>query len=158
MIKCPDCNEEKPESAFGRNARRENGLMLYCRTCTAVRAAAYRVKTGLKKPVGWTRKTGDMQEYRRAWNDAHPGYGVVSKRRWLLKNPERAAAKEKTWTAIRYGKLKKLPCAECGNADVQAHHPDYSKPLEVVWLCVDHHHEIHRELRRNRLTENAVVK
>lgn len=33
------------------------------------------------------------------------------------------------------GKLIPQPCRYCGNAEVQMHHEDYSKPLEVIWLC-----------------------
>lgn len=33
----------------------------------------------------------------------------------------------------RYG-LEKKPCA-CGSTDVERHHEDYSKPLEVVYMC-----------------------
>lgn len=35
----------------------------------------------------------------------------------------------------RRGKLIRQPCADCGGADVQKHHDDYTKPLEVTWLC-----------------------
>jgi hypothetical protein len=47
------------------------------------------------------------------------------------------------------GKLIKQPCAVCGDPNSQKHHPDYSKPLEVIWLCPDHHHELHRKLKWN---------
>lgn len=44
---------------------------------------------------------------------------------------------------IKRGALKKLPCSVCGDANSQIHHPDYDKPLEVVWLCRKHHLELH---------------
>lgn len=43
------------------------------------------------------------------------------------------------------GKLEKLPCTVCGNEKSQAHHADYSKPLEIVWLCARHHKDLHRK-------------
>jgi len=45
--------------------------------------------------------------------------------------------------AIESGKLNRQPCEKCGNVKSEAHHPDYSKPLEVVWLCKKHHCEEH---------------
>jgi hypothetical protein len=40
---------------------------------------------------------------------------------------------------LKTGKAKKKPCEVCGKEKVEAHHPNYSKPLEVVWLCHKHH-------------------
>lgn len=40
---------------------------------------------------------------------------------------------------LRRGKIQRGPCAVCGEESVEAHHEDYSKPLEVVWLCRRHH-------------------
>lgn len=37
------------------------------------------------------------------------------------------------------GKLIQRPCYLCGNEKSEAHHPDYDKPLEVVWVCRKHH-------------------
>jgi hypothetical protein len=34
----------------------------------------------------------------------------------------------------RRGKLVPLPC-RCGSTEVEKHHDDYNKPLQVTWLC-----------------------
>jgi ribosomal protein S27AE len=41
--------------------------------------------------------------------------------------------------------LIKQPCEVCGNLKAQAHHDDYSKPLQVRWLCQKHHTEHHQK-------------
>jgi hypothetical protein len=48
-----------------------------------------------------------------------------------------------TRRAIKSGKLFKQPCWCCGDEESEAHHPDYSAPLDVVWLCKKHHREVH---------------
>lgn len=68
------------------------------------------------------------------------------KRRAL--NPEKNKARQIVSNAIRYGKLKKQPCEICGEK-AQAHHEDYSKPLEIKWLCFKHHRESHGQLDSN---------
>lgn len=46
--------------------------------------------------------------------------------------------------AIKDGALHKLPCELCGSSEnVQAHHDDYTKPLDVTWLCVKCHKQWH---------------
>lgn len=47
--------------------------------------------------------------------------------------------------AIESGKLVRLPCVECGLKDSYAHHHDYSLPLDVIWLCRQHHADRHRK-------------
>lgn len=45
---------------------------------------------------------------------------------------------------LRRGKITKGNCSVCNSSDnVEAHHEDYSKPLEVTWLCRLHHLEHH---------------
>ena len=44
---------------------------------------------------------------------------------------------------IKKGFITPRPCEICG-AKGQVHHPDYSKPFDIVWLCVKHHGEKHR--------------
>lgn len=47
---------------------------------------------------------------------------------------------------VSRGVISKQPCTVCGTSKVEAHHPDYLKPLEVVWLCSSHHREEDRKL------------
>lgn len=43
--------------------------------------------------------------------------------------------------AVARGKTSPQPCEECGNPHAEAHHEDYSQPLNVRWLCKLHHEE-----------------
>lgn len=51
--------------------------------------------------------------------------------------------------AIKRGDLVRGACEVCGAPDAHGHHDDYSKPLEVRWLCTAHHSEQHSNLRSN---------
>jgi hypothetical protein len=41
--------------------------------------------------------------------------------------------------ALRDHELCPKECEVCGNPKTQGHHDDYSKPLDVRWLCAKHH-------------------
>ena len=49
----------------------------------------------------------------------------------------RAKANARSYAKVylKRGKLTKSPCANCGNHTTEMHHPDYSRPLHIVWLC-----------------------
>lgn len=64
--------------------------------------------------------------------------------------PERRHAHIVTQSAIFHGRLVPQPCEMCGrkpfNAarrQVVAHHDDYSKPLDIRWLCLSCHRQHH---------------
>jgi hypothetical protein len=66
-------------------------------------------------------------------------------KRWLATYPDRRRAQVAVANAIRDGRLQKWPvCAipECDRTP-EAHHPDYGRPLDVVWLCRPHHKQAH---------------
>jgi len=47
--------------------------------------------------------------------------------------------------ALRDKKIFKGLCEVCGSSFVHGHHDDYTKPLEVRWLCPTHHKQWHKE-------------
>lgn len=69
---------------------------------------------------------------------------------WKKKNPLTGEQKRKaiarTYSHIYRdrGFIQREACSECGAHNAEMHHPDYSKPLEVVWLCRACHRELHR--------------
>jgi hypothetical protein len=66
-----------------------------------------------------------------------------------MREKEKNKYRQITNAAIRSGLLVRQPCAICGQKKVHAHHLNYKKPLDIVWLCMKHHMECHR--RKNRI-------
>lgn len=64
-----------------------------------------------------------------------------------LSAEDRARANARSYANVyqRRGKLQPQPCKRCGAAKAEKHHKDYSKPLEVEWLCRKCHLAEHRE-------------
>lgn len=66
------------------------------------------------------------------WQSRKYQYKLNYRRRY----PEAAKAHDIVRNAVRHGRLIKQPCHICGSTiNVHAHHEDYSKPLDVIWLC-----------------------
>jgi hypothetical protein len=61
------------------------------------------------------------------------------------------SARRKAQEAKARGRLVAHPCEDCGVMLVEMHHEDYSKPLEIRWLCRRHHRKadaaLHARLR-----------
>ncbi len=79
-----------------------------------------------------------------AYSRANPEKVAAAKKRWIERNPEKRKAHDAVAYAVRSGKLVRQPCEVCGaTGRIHAHHDDYTKPLEVRWLCRNHHAEKH---------------
>ena len=92
-------------------------------------------------------------EQRAAYNRANAWKYPTDAKKWQGRNPEKRAAHILVGNAVRDGKvLKPASCECCGQTGrIHGHHDDYSKPLEVIWLCQPCHGQRHRwlnDLRR----------
>lgn len=81
-------------------------------------------------------------EYQRTHSSEH------NKRvkRWAELNPEKKKAHSALRLAIVNGDVIRESCSKCGNWKACGHHVDYSKPLEVTWLCRRCHVRLHKGL------------
>ena len=68
----------------------------------------------------------------------------VKSRRYQIKFPIKLKAQSLVNQAINRGELVRKPCQHCQNPKTEAHHCDYSKPLDVQWLCKKHHVAWHK--------------
>jgi len=81
-----------------------------------------------------------------AKTDVSKEYKYEYLKQYRKNNPEKWAAHAAVRNALKTGRLKKSPCEVCGNENsVVAHHHDYSKPLDVIWLCHFHHRQVHTQ-------------
>ena len=65
-----------------------------------------------------------------------------------IRDPKRLLARWNLRRAVRENRIEKpATCQECGvEALLDGHHTDYSKPLEVEWLCRTCHGKRHRKV------------
>lgn len=95
-----------------------------------------------------------LDSYRRQWALNNPEKESEYKAKWLKENLDHIYKWEKKRNpiirkayytlrnAIKSGKVQKEKCKQCG-LPAHAHHPDYSRPLSVQWLCPLHHKKLH---------------
>lgn len=150
---CSICQVDKAESEFYSSNRNT------CKACCRSRATRRR-KENIEAIRNYDRNRPNrkerqqkMKEYKSKLREENPEkfdeifHGI--RKRYRARHKEKTKAEGLVNEAIRYGKLKRPDkCESCGKeCKPQAHHYDYSKPLEVVWLCTACHANVHKEMR-----------
>jgi len=149
---CFKCHVEKPVTDFYVHPQMGDGRLNKCKECTKID-----VRKNYIANIDYYRAYEDSRMYEPHRVAARKRYvsseaGKRARRRaaenYWTRNPEKRSAHVATRNAIRDGKLVCMPCEKCGAIKVDAHHDDYSKPLEVRWLCRKHHLEHHGKQQR----------
>jgi hypothetical protein len=137
--KCRCCLQNKPAPEFHREPINSSGLKHECIECFNRRVRAYQ------------RNNPDKKNDRSKFRLQSPEFRLLRNkkrrelyRRQLSECPEKIHARSAVARAIVAGRLIRSPCEVCGKSPAQAHHKDYSKPLEVVWLCQPCHGVVRR--------------
>lgn len=136
---CTKCRKMKPYKDFYIDRSKADGHTYSCRECDSARSKITHSK--YKKRYLET----DREYYsknRETILARHRKYRkiVKKKRTNLIKEASRLILRY----AVKDGTIQKLPCVVCAEPKSEAHHTDYSKPLDVTWLCRKHHMEQHR--------------
>lgn len=138
---CRICLIEKSIDDFGKHKAFRDGKHNLCRECAKKRSRDY-----------YFNNREAVRETHRAYRNSDRGRRVnrIAQENIRIK-------KGNVWVEVRKaimsGKLAKADiCQSCSikphkTSDIHGHHYDYSKPLEVVWLCTDCHMAVHGKSR-----------
>lgn len=78
--------------------------------------------------------------YMREWRKTHKLTGL---------SRVKDLARHKAGIYLRRGKIALGVCEVC-DKPAQMHHDDYSRPLQVRWLCLEHHRELHKQIKKEQ--------
>lgn len=149
MKKCFICSDIKPLKDYYRHSKMADGHLGKCKSCTRRHTSERHAR--MSQNPEWVES--EIERHRQKSRLArslgkvspHTNKGKIA---WEQRNEHKRKAHFAVANALRDGKIEKLPCMICGKSPAQAHHDDYSKPLDVRWLCVTHHNEHHNEVRK----------
>ena len=162
---CFKCNILKPLSDFYKHSKMSDGHLNKCKSC-AKRDVHIHREENLEKVREYDRNRPNYKERlqrNKEYAKTTKGKEASAKSRdnYRYKHVDRYKAKMLVGNALRDGKvLRPDRCQHCSVECVpQGHHNDYSKPLDVIWVCVSCHIEFHncvKELERTYEKENGI--
>ena len=162
---CIGCGRELPIDQFYRHPKMADGYIGKCKECTKKDVVANRLKK-LDYYREYDRQRADLpervkarKEYYKKMKDTTESAvkKSISRKKYKSNYPEKAKAHMEMSHGIRDHKVVKPEvCSVCGKKrKLEGHHYDYSKPLEVIWVCRKCHLQIHKKLREfERLNNN----
>lgn len=132
---CTKCFTEKPVGVFCKKSSAKDKLDPWCPDCK---------KKSMKK---WLENGGRLIKAISQEKWSHSDHGRKIKNLWRKqnrwKNRLKINARNRVWNLILSGKLSKKPCSKCPDKMGEAHHTDYTRPLEIIWLCRKCHNKEH---------------
>lgn len=140
---CRVCKKSQPLTEYYENKAYKNGYEKYCKTCR--KAYNYKWYDANKEHV-----REQHREYRS--DERVKKLELAKTKRLQAKYPEKTKARYMVRDALSAGKITKPDnCTSCdATGRLEGHHNDYSKPLDVEWLCVLCHKAKHGVLTWQR--------
>jgi len=126
---CYKCNKQKPLSEFYKHSAMQDGYLGKCKDCARTDVKNNRIK-----------REEYYQEYDKLRYKNNPNRReqcLNSHKRMRSLYPDRYKARTALNNAVRDKRIERpVVCSKCKQrGGIEAHHEDYSKPLDVVWLC-----------------------
>jgi hypothetical protein len=137
--RCGGCGDFLPKEAFYGDKRNSLGIKSECKACHTATSIASRNRDRARETNA---------AYMARARAKNPAKFRELERLAARKRPfdEKVRARQHLNDAVRTGKVSRpTTCQQCGQSRrVHGHHDDYSKPLQVRWLCSACHGREHR--------------
>lgn len=143
--KCIRCGEQKPASDFYTHPKMADGYLGKCKECCRNEAIKNREKNIDRYRAQDKIRNQNPDRVEARLERQRQGLCNHIKKAYAGRNPEKRAAHIKVGNAVRDGVLiKPKTCPKClRETRIIGHHQDYSKPLEVEWMCNKCHWLLH---------------
>lgn len=153
---CKRCGKTLDISRFYQHPQMKDGHLNICVDCVKERVRKHRIQNidairaydriRGRKPENVQKRKEYANRKKQEDPEAYRRYQLERQHRYRQKYREKNIAHLRVARALQSGVLvRPSTCSKCGVCcKPQAHHNDYSKPLDVVWLCGDCHAKEHR--------------
>ena len=124
---CRKCRVEKPLSDFYKHRGMADGHLNICKDCTRKRISSHwhlnAEQLRKKERERWQRRKKNPREIKRR---------LKYQQQLRSKHPER----NKAYCHVHRNLKPPDQCEICGEScKLHGHHKDYTKPLQVIWVC-----------------------
>lgn len=145
---CFRCGVLKPISDFYKHSMMADGHLNKCKTCTKSDSMVRR-ESKIHDPdwLDAERERCRIKSEKARKNKTAKKTSNEAKKRWAIANKHKVKAEVLALKALRAGSLKASDlCEVCETKPpAEMHHHDYTRPLLVVWVCVQCHKFLHRK-------------
>lgn len=153
--KCFKCGEIKPLSEYYKHKAMSDGHLNKCKVCTKNDANKHRADN-IEKVREYDRNRPNKEERAKKSIEYQKTEKGKEVRRKATQNYRKDKIRNQAHmdlnNALKYGKITKPSnCSNCGiDCNPHGHHDDYSKALDVRWLCVKCHNDFHNAVREKQ--------
>lgn len=150
--RCFKCGRILPIEMFYAHSKMADGHLNKCKDCTKEGVRKNRsnkikyYRDYDKSRASDEKRVASTRRYRSS--DKAKAAHVKRNARYRERNSEKYNAHKKLTAAVDCGRITRpTKCSDCGSfGKVEAHHEDYSRPLDVLWLCGPCHRLRHRKI------------
>ena len=149
MKTCTKCKKTRDDSEFYATSV-PGGLRAHCTSChraaTLARKLLHRPEEIVARRAYNAAHREERREASKKYREEHKEQLAAWQRGYRKRRGEATQAHREATKAMADGRLIPCGCEECNATDkIDAHHDDYSKPLDVRWLCRSCHQKLHAE-------------
>lgn len=143
ILKCTKCLIEKHFYEFHKSSNNKSGLCTWCKSCEYKRKKEWKDKNPNK-----------LKKQLKRHREKHKKSILEKNLKRERTKPEEKKAQRLVFKALKNCDLiRPKQCTKCNKiCSPEGHHFDYSKPLDVMWLCKSCHTLEHVRLRKIKTT------